>query len=1250
MMHICSLNVRGLSKIIKRRHVFNSLQKFSISCLQECYITNENCELWSREWNGDFFFQCGSNHSKGLIILVNNNIAITDLNEIIVNDRILGISFKISEQLIIIFNIYAPAQSEDRVPFLNNLPTLLNLHSLPPDAYIIICGDFNMIRNNDLDIISGHPHSNHEVKNFNSFIETNMLFDCFRKLFPFSRDFSWSRTVIEQEGDPPTFSASRLDYIFCNHSLIKTLNSCEMSHFSSTDHKLISAYFKIDHFPRGPGRWQFNESLLDNNDFIVHMNSFLPKFILDLQSQEFLDKRLTFDLIKVGIRDECISFSRNIRLNKLSKNQLDLDIKNITNDLLLNPNDPLLINCLNNLIKEKEILDLAESKGALKRSRAQYIEFGEKNTKLFLGLEKSRQGNSLLRSVFDKDDNLVEAPNLILSEISNFYNSLLNDDNYVPISEKIEQLNTFLADFDHPKIDENDKNRLDSHISFDELKVALADLNHDSSPGIDGLSPIFYLQFWEHLGEPLFSCYTESIKHKSLSLSQRRAIISLLPKSSDLDQKLLSNWRPISLTSTCYKIFSKVLANRLLTVIKKLIHPNQVGFIPGRAITQHLRLLDDVINLCNKERIPGIVVSLDYRKAFDTLSKPAIIAALLKFNFGPMFIRYVETLLSNTEACVKNGGWMSQWFQTSRGIRQGCVVSPLLFIIVIEFLAIKIRQDKNIKGILDNIDPSFGEEDKCLLYADDNELLLQTMNCLSISLKTVDDFKTFSGLDLSRPKCNAMAVGGLEVEDYSAEGINWLKPHQNMKMLGVFYNSTKEASLLQENHTLKMNEINKLISSWSKRKLTLLGNCQISKMFMISQVNHLIHALSLPENVLNDIDFLLFQFVWGRKDSCRVVEKVKRTTLCLPIEEGGLGMISIRYQQQVYLLKWVQRWFKPDMSTQYKIINKLCKEIGGIYYVSRCDASSKVFKGLDKIKSVFWHSAIKIWLAFDKTCFSHNNKDIPLFNNSAILYFNKPLYIQKWISKNLKYKHQMFADNRILSLEEVKNKVGSYGGLLFDYLAVFNALNKFNSLVENEDRSPKTDFSYVSILNNKLLRNMIVKQNQTSNVLLCHDFWKRMLDINIELYFTVAKGATSETKLKNLHFRIIHNIYPSNLLLHRMKIKSSPLCDLCAEIDHIVHMFYSCPNLKPFWILIESYLEKIVKEKVCIKPEYALLGILKDDIGCSRKSLDEANHLLLISRLSIIKYRCASFKNLDFIFRFELGLRKKFFTTLVIDF
>ena len=82
----------------------------------------------------------------------------------------------------------------------------------------------------------------------------------------------------------------------------------------------------------------------------------------------------------------------------------------------------------------------------------------------------------------------------------------------------------------------------------------------------------------------------------------------------------------------------------------------------------------------------------------------------------------------------------------------------------------------------------------------------------------------------------------------------------------------------------------------------------------------------------------------------------------------------------------------------------------------------------------------------------------------------------------------MFADKRILSLEEVKNKVGSYGGLLFDYLAVFNALNKFNSFVENEDRSPKTDFSYVSILNNKLLRNMIVKQNQTSNVLLCHDF------------------------------------------------------------------------------------------------------------------------------------------------------------------
>ena len=90
-----------------------------------------------------------------------------------------------------------------------------------------------------------------------------------------------------------------------------------------------------------------------------------------------------------------------------------------------------------------------------------------------------------------------------------------------------------MAGIDHPTLDEHDRTDLNAPISFSDLKEALIDLNHDSSPGIDGLSPLFFLHFWDHLKNPLYECFMESIKNKSLSLSQRRAILSLLPKSAE---------------------------------------------------------------------------------------------------------------------------------------------------------------------------------------------------------------------------------------------------------------------------------------------------------------------------------------------------------------------------------------------------------------------------------------------------------------------------------------------------------------------------------------------------------------------------------------------------------------------------------------------------------------------------------------------------------------------------------------------
>ena len=617
-MHIVTLNTRGLGSQLKRRHLFQSLNKYSISCLQETFITDDNYNLWSSEWNGEFIHECGTAHSKGLIILINKNFNVSNLKKIQINDRCLAISFTLLDKTYYIYNIYAPADKEERLPFLLNLPNILKLNELPPDACILICSDFNSVANNDLDIITGSPHSKQEITYFNNFTNNYNLTDCWRKINPKVKDFSWIRynSKAKDVNNEPTTTgiAKRLDYIFCNSNLMNSLKSSTMAHFSSSDHKIVCAYFQIDNYLRGPSRWALNESLLDDDNFIDHMTHFIIDYNKELNMNPHFDKRLSWDLLKIGIRDECASFSRNKRLNsKLS--DFNSDIKRINDELTYEPHSVILLDLLRKTTIQKEIYEIAEAKGALKRSRAQHIADSERNTPFFLGLERSRQENMIIRSIYNNNNELIENPDLVLESISAFYQDLLNETTPNSNIDSINNLDKFMDTINHPILNNVEMESLEAPLNINELKYALKQLNRDSAPGIDGLTPAFYIHFWDILKEPLFNCFNESIVHKSLSLSQRRAILTLLPKGTDCDLNNLAFWRPLSLTCTDYKLYSKVLAMRLQTVIKKIIHVNQVGYIPGRSISDHIRLIDDIIHFSNINNVPGILTSLDFKKS-----------------------------------------------------------------------------------------------------------------------------------------------------------------------------------------------------------------------------------------------------------------------------------------------------------------------------------------------------------------------------------------------------------------------------------------------------------------------------------------------------------------------------------------------------------------------------------------------------------------------------------------------------------
>ena len=265
-----------------------------------------------------------------------------------------------------------------------------------------------------------------------------------------------------------------------------------------------------------------------------------------------------------------------------------------------------------------------------------------------------------------------------------------------------------------------------------------------------------------------------------------------------------------------------------VTLKAGVIHSDQTGFIKGRYIGENIRLIEDVMEYTKVHNIPGILISLDFKKAFDSLEWRYIMNTLDAFNFGTSLKRWISKFCTNIESAVINNGFLTNWFKPSRGVRQGCPLSPFLFILSAELLANKIRQDTKIKGIkiLEN-------EIKISQFADDTNLLCADLETVKEVLKLVDEFGRLLGLTLNVKKSKAMWLGKWEKNKNNPLNLKWMR--STMRILGVHvsYNERENNEL---NFNLKMREMQTNSDIWRARNLTLFGKVMIIKSLGLSQL------------------------------------------------------------------------------------------------------------------------------------------------------------------------------------------------------------------------------------------------------------------------------------------------------------------------------------------------------------------------------------------------------------------------------
>ena len=254
------------------------------------------------------------------------------------------------------------------------------------------------------------------------------------------------------------------------------------------------------------------------------------------------------------------------------------------------------------------------------------------------------------------------------------------------------------------------------------------------APGFDGIPVDFYKVFWKDIKDILYENYNISKCYGRLPENQRHGIISLIPKPNK-DLRELKNWRPLSLLNADYKILTKTLSNRLKLTLPENINPDQIGYMKNRYCGENTRLISDIIEYCQLYKKPGVLLLVDFEKAFDTVRWQFLLRVLDKFNFGCNFISWIKVIYNDIFSSITNNGYFSKTFTITRGIRQGDPISAFLFILVAEIIALLIRNNVKIKGII---------IDKCELklcqLADDTTLFLQDEQSILLALAVFEEF------------------------------------------------------------------------------------------------------------------------------------------------------------------------------------------------------------------------------------------------------------------------------------------------------------------------------------------------------------------------------------------------------------------------------------------------------------------------------------------------------------------------------
>ena len=823
---------------------------------------------------------------------------------------------------------------------------------------------------------------------------------------------------------------------------------------------------------------------------------------------------------------------------------------------------------------ELEAYEKERCQGAIIRSRAQYVVEGEKCTSFFLGLEKQKQCKTYIRELENEEGKIVNDYVGVLETVQGFYSNLFRKGGVDPgsMGEVLETVEARLTD--------SDREVCEMDLSEFEVKAAIKSLSTGKSPGSDGLTSEFYKCFSEVLSPILLKVYREMERKGQVSEDMSTGLITLLYKKKG-NQMHLGNYRGISLLNTDYKILAKVLANRIKSVVGSIVSATQAYGIPGRDIADTIGSVRDVVRFMTEEG--GIVLSVDFNKAFDRVEHEFMFRTLEKFGFGDRFVKWIRLLYSSAKSRVKCNGVVTDSFGLGRSVRQGCPLSALLYSITTEPLATMLKKDQHIQGI---IIPG-GERSLIHQYADDTNITVKNLDSVRRVIKLLEVYGKASGAKMNIEKSEILCVGNVDMQGCE---IPLTVAKEMIKVLGV--NVGVNANEARDvTWTGVLNKVKQSLNLWKRRSLRLRGRVIVVNCLILSQVNHVLATLDLPLWVVKDLNRAIDHFLWDGKQA-----KIKHRVLMNEYKNGGLKLIDVEVKKRALRVKLVKKYlYNCNQYCWMGFFEECLHEYGGcgvngllmIFNKRRCEGMSRFYREVfeawgNYLKHVKYECGNKAEVA-----------NQPIFHNPKLTLNNRVLVSQCFEEAGVKQVKHLLADsgNRFKSegeiietIHRVNRDVGKYiiKGM---YQKVMDALSpewRKHMLGEGSVGEPER---MVDLTVERKGKGVKFKEVQTKCVYM--DFlgdgmerptsekvWAKVfVDFDVTKVWGNLNVKYNCIECEHNDFKIRHNRIFTNVVLHQIDRNISRLCDVCKGTDeNFNHYFVECPRLVGLFAKVKELL------------------------------------------------------------------------------